>query len=668
MQANTGQVSHIMRISFGSFDTPEKVRKAIDFCKKAGIGGVQMVPIAPPREPAFLSRPQIVDRCKQLKTVFGELEAAGIEAHICVVRTFYPTSVQDIEDRNIGFSQPRMDHTGNTQQYTPCPLDETFQDYTRFAYGEMAETGTRSLLVDDDFRYQRLSGLGTTCFCPLHLAAFKERYGHDFSREELVDRLSGTEPNDIKADWMKLKQELLVEFATMLRETVHEVAPTVRLGLMLTSFDISMLDGRNARELVDTFAGDLQPVCRPGQGTYTDNDRTQILSGVSMSVAQTATLSDDTEIQAEVDLYPHTSGFNKSIHYGLDFQIRANLVCGLPRINLWPFNANEHIVSADHPYADALERNNPKFNAVLSLMPARPVMRGLTVLYNEANGLYRDHSKHTGMYWSSLAVNLWRLGLPWTCEESDTVMITRDSFPISREELTTWLAEKNVMIDGGAMDIITREGMADLVGVSAGEMLQSRQCLFEKMLEHPLNQGVAGRQNRRGGGFMLEVNDDSFEHLSHMQEGENPSLVVREQAGRRLAVCAQPMPSSWSPFWLNGLKQVQMHNVLDWLSGHTLPARVVGAPDVCPVVMDEPDGSSRTVSLVNVSTARAEGCRLLIRLPHGEPTKAEHVGDDGKVRSVPEADMTWENDLLTVTVREQTALNPSAVGVFRFSS
>lgn len=664
MTAEPQKVSHIMRISFGAFDSQEKVRHVIAFCKKAGIGGVQMVHIAYPQEPAFLSRTQIQERCQQLKAVFAELEAADIEAHICVVRTFMPTRIQEIEDKNIGFKQHRMDSLGKTASHIPCPLDDSFQDYTRFAYRELAQTGTRSLVTDDDFRYEHLH-MGVTCFCPLHLKEFAIRYGHELGREQLADKLAGEEPNDVKADWLKFKQELLVEFASMLRETVHDVAPKVRLGLMLTSTEISILDGRHARELVEAFAGDLQPICRPGQGTYTDSARTQILSGLSMTVAQSHMLSEETELQAEVDLYPHTSGFNKSPYYGLDFQVRANLVCGLSRINLWPFNTNEHDVSAEHPYADILERTNPKFNAVLSLMPARPVMRGLRILYNEDNGLYRDHGKTQNRYWSNLAVNLWRLGLPWTCGDSETVLITRDSFPISRDALQKMLAEKNVMIDGQALAIVTREGMADLVGASAGDLLQVHETLCEVFSESSLNGRTAGKQNRRGGSHELQVLDESFEILSTMQPCGTPSMMVKQNGTRRLAVCAQATISLNNTFWLNGLKQVQVHHVLDWLSGDTLPVRVQDAPDVCPVVMDAPDGKARTVSLINVSTMRADGMSCIIRLP-AKPVNVRHVGDDGEIRPVPEQDMAWQDGLLTLSVHGRTAVTPFGMAVFRF--
>lgn len=179
---------------------------------------------------------------------------------------------------------------------------------------------------------KHIAGMGPTCFCPLRLGEFRRRYGQRLSRTALAEILASPDASQVKNDWMEFKRQLLLELARDLRATVHPVNPRIRLGRMLTCVEISALAGRDVRELVEAFAGDLPPLVRPGPGCYADVNRLSLIQGLTETVDQAHCMPPDAAIQAEVDFDPHAL-FNKSAECGFDFQIKANLACGLRKIH-----------------------------------------------------------------------------------------------------------------------------------------------------------------------------------------------------------------------------------------------------------------------------------------------------------------------------------------------
>lgn len=665
-------VDFLLRISFQCFNTPEKTAKLIEFCKAAGISKISAIPIIN-NEPAFLSRPEITERCRELKEHFAILEKANVEVHINVLRTFMPLSTPGVEKQNIGFEQHRIDIHGRSEAHTPCPLDKHFIDYTKFHYRNLALTGTRTLQVDDDFRYQNLR-MGSTCFCPLHLNEFARRNGRHFSREELVEYLNDEKPNDIKAVWMDFKRQLLLEFAVMLRENVHDAAPGVRLGLMCTSTAGTMPDARDMRELVNAFAGDQRPWCRPGQGYYYDTNRIGILNGLAATVFQKSQMDENCEIFAELDAYPHTE-FCKSPQNTLGFQIMANLACGMKSLSIWPFAAWDS-PEDKHPYAAILMKNNPVFKSAMKMLPEKPLMRGIQLKCNLHNGFYLDHTRGNYRKYFEMNVLLWRFGLPWTYDESDTVLLSRGSLPLSRDELKVLLENKNVIIDGETLAIVTGEGNADLFAAAAsGEMTAVAESLSEKIVEDPLNGSAGGMDNGGECVYKLEFPQNEFKVLSYMCDirGSHtyPGIITRTlPSKRKLIICAAAFPEDTGGFkwhWLSLQKQRQIRALFEYSAG-TLEAYVEGAPDVCVTVLDEADGSFRAIGLLNVSVAAMSGFNVMVANRDESYKHLTYLDDDGSIAPMPEDNISDHGDYLCIHIDENLAVAPQQTKIIRLAT
>lgn len=658
-------IEYALRIGYEHFETPAKLREMIAFCRRAGIREVQLVPVNLKRDlSVFPPRAAIPPRCRQLAPIIRGLTAAGIRAGYCVVRTFMATSATRRDF--IGFKQPRVDMSGKAQAIQPCPLDRVYLDYIKDYYAALARTGPALMFVDDDFRYEYIAGMGPTCFCPLHLGEFRRRYGQRLSRTALAEILASPDASQVKNDWMEFKRQLLLELARDLRATVHQVNPRIRLGLMLTCVEISALEGRDVRELVEAFAGDLPPLVRPGQGCYADVNRLSLIQGLTETVYQTHCMPPDAEIQAEVDFYPH-SLFNKSAEFGFDFQIKANLACGLRKINLWPFGAN-HTVTARHPFAGIMARKNKIFNRILQTIPRTARMTGIQVVYSpKAAQLRRQRAQDVRMYLGPVPQVLWRLGLPWTFAASPVAVLNKDSFPMSREQALGIFERQNVFMDSQALEQALKLNLPQLAGLHLRGQVEPTDCMREMVLADPRNAAAAGgvvpRRTGQVACFAAGARGPWRPLTRFITLAGRPGacgMLALERRPRRYVVCAAPLGENG--FWLNEVRQVQLQGIFQWLCGGVLPAAVRGAPDVCPVLLADADERTRVLGLINVSTGCADGIEVELAAPLSwRRCQAGWIADDGRYSEIAGRDLRRRRGRLVVTIRGAAKIYPYQV-------
>jgi len=88
------------------------------------------------------------------------------------------------------------------------------------------------------------------------------------------------------------------------------------------------------------------------------------------TVFQVSQLPENTDVQAEVDMFPH-SPFEKTPEVGLDYQVKTNLVCNIKKQNVWPFGAWDE-VNAEHPYTRFLAGSGGSSTPWRGRFPTRP--------------------------------------------------------------------------------------------------------------------------------------------------------------------------------------------------------------------------------------------------------------------------------------------------------
>lgn len=147
-----------------------------------------------------------------------------------------------------------------------CPENKTFTDTCSRHLKEIAEIINPDLLMfDDEMCLSVRPGLG--CFCEKHMELYREKFGEDFTREELVSRIFHGKNDKYRRGWLEVVGNSMRKFCRMMREAVDEVNPSLRIGFCagFTSFDI---EGADAFELTKILAGKNKPFLRLSGAPY----------------------------------------------------------------------------------------------------------------------------------------------------------------------------------------------------------------------------------------------------------------------------------------------------------------------------------------------------------------------------------------------------------------
>lgn len=165
---------------------------------------------------------------------------------------------------------------GGNLVWKPCPRSPVVQAFEE----NIAETAVRtaapaSIWLDDDlcFGYSSDTDPEIGCFCERCIRAFNAEFRHDFSRTQLVARLSGGQKQDVvRREWRQFKGKSLALFGAAYRRGVDRVDPSVRLGIQtVMSFTLAAAD--SYLPLLKALAGGNGRTAgiRPGSGQYLED-------------------------------------------------------------------------------------------------------------------------------------------------------------------------------------------------------------------------------------------------------------------------------------------------------------------------------------------------------------------------------------------------------------
>ena len=156
---------------------------------------------------------------------------------------------------------------GAVNQGKCCPLDDDYcRDAGQYAALIVKHTGTKKLILEDDFRMQFPHGLAN-CFCAHHMKFYSEYIGKTVTREEMAEHLQG-EPNIYREAWVKGLQAGLVKLAKAIREAVDTVDPEIEICFSIGPANCGA-DGTDVFELIEILKGKHEKAtARLGGGPY----------------------------------------------------------------------------------------------------------------------------------------------------------------------------------------------------------------------------------------------------------------------------------------------------------------------------------------------------------------------------------------------------------------
>lgn len=669
-----GSLQFIPRIFLTRFLTRSDRQRMAAWCAKLGITRIQLVPKLYGEEAAFPPRDRFEERAELLATVVSDLARLGIRTDFNVGWFCHGFRYEGrTGPANVPYEHVMRDVTGNDEAGIPCLLDPSLREYACAYYGMLAKAGPGVIMVDDNFRYAA-HGNRTYCFCAMHVKAFNGTRGRHETFESITAACEDPAPNPLKKAYIAFKRYTLLEVAERVRESVRAVNPKVSVGLMLTSSNIACVDGRDARELVEAFAGERQPVARTGFGWYSDRDRTVFLHGLADSVFQKSILSPGTEVQSEIDWWPHTPWrMSPRVRFGT--KVRAHVVSGFRHHTIYAFHWLQERIGPDHPDVPVLARALAAHERVARAIPDRARLTGVQVGFSESVGLERKQSG-VRMYGSGVAPVLWRLGIPVTFDRSPVAVLTAETAPRSRKEAEAWLEDRNVLLDADAVFRFAELGLAPRLGIRLTRWLGRGEAVHERPARHPVNRGT--RQVGPAALFAGEVRrawtprNDDLRPITHLYNlaGRcvSPGVLAGAAGGRRAALL--PYALSETPRILDRVRQIQIRNLLAWLSSGTLRGWTTGA-DLAPILLDATDkqhGFLMIASVLNVGTQASDGERLTLSVPARTRLAARYADAAGRLRTLGRGRYERKGRKLTLFLDKPQSVAPLDLVTFRVES
>lgn len=266
----------------------------------------------------LFAKDEDLDELKEMRLFF---EGHGFETGVWIGETIghgSPGRVSDTYTRIVNLD-------GKAAPGAFCPLDEQFAGDICDLVTRVARTGTKMIMLDDDFRMAFRGGLG--CCCDRHLADYRRRLDETVCREEIMAKAFCGKPNKYRDAWLDMTGETLKSFARQIRAAIDRVDPGIRAGLCASPSTWDT-DGVDSITLTRILAGKTRPFLRLIGAPYwavNKNWGNNLASVIELSRLECHWAeNEDMELFSEGDVFPrprHTTP--ASYLEGFDTAMRA---------------------------------------------------------------------------------------------------------------------------------------------------------------------------------------------------------------------------------------------------------------------------------------------------------------------------------------------------------
>lgn len=466
-------------------------------------------------------------------------------------------------------------------------MEEAFVPYVR-------EVHPHSLYLDDDLRITQHPPATEGCFCKDCIALFNKEYGHSFTRVTLVKALKANEGDGkIRSEWIAFGQESLAGIVRAISRGVHRVSPETRMGLQHANFHHKLLEGWDWNPMFRAMEEEtgMVPVSRPGHGYYNDHSpRGMITKGLGIARQIQRLEPGISEIAPEIEGYVHKATGKSPKSLGIETmyylslgatQMSYAIICGNQEPLSWYTDNYFKTLAEYKPFA----KEYASFNKGTSPSGIDPFISRNLVLRNVETG--EDPWAWSTTTAGAQAPQLAALGFPFAPEavkprvrmlDEECVRGTGD------EELQELLRIGGNVVDKASWKRLTERKLVE--GFEPVEVPERQ--LFEDYENPGLPTGLR---------YSASVKRIKF----------------LERDGARLVV----VPSYSDD--INGAARLAMLHAFDWASGDNLPAVLESFAQAAVVPRTAPDGTLRSVALLNCSISDQD---YTLRLRTGDPDRS----------------------------------------------
>ena len=550
----------------------------------------------------------ILERFKLAKDRIRVCHEHGLQAGINILCTIGHCT--ENVDHMIGPEFPRAVHSdGRVEPGVLCPSQKIFRERIKRLYRACAEADPDFIWVDDDTRI----GAFDLCYCDTCLKRIAKKLGVEhLTRPQLVELRKKPE---ISAKIREYNSDTMDELFAVIERAVHEVRPGLMIGHMSGDFPDMNLDfARWAK----TLAGPNQaPVrWRPGGGgggMYNHNNIYQLAAKAHSIGRQCELLPTDVKIiQSEIENMPYDLLLKARHVTAIESAVYIAAGCTGTAFNVMPDNY-ESLSSYDKMAAE-LASWRPFYDLLVQHFGQRKTI-----------GMYPVWDRHLTLAAMDAMPFLAEAGIPIAYSPEGNCglfALTPESlWGKSKEQIAEYL-KNGVYGDVNLLNALNAQNglnLGELTGVKPKDNYW--QDCIEVYNEHPLNGKLAGENLLTRQAFW-GARLDTFEptqagvvsltrvtDFGGVNRGNIAMALFENKLGGR--VCFNGY-RPWEHYSNHG-RQMQLKNVLRWLSKDRLPA-YISSYERAHIWVREPDANGNLSMLVyNANYDDSENMTVKIR-------------------------------------------------------
>ena len=522
-----------------------------------------------------------------------------------------------------------------------CPMDPRFQEYISTAVRLVTEGEPDFLIIDDDCRLSFMPNSRLLeCFCPQHTAFFNQKYGTNYTPEELRAAISRSKAFDpLQLQFVRSTGETVTNYVRLLRKAADDVLPEIPIILCGCNFDA----GRSGVWASELAAKGQPSILRIGNSSYLEGAPREIVFRQADTARQKLYCSDASLLLDEADTCPH-SRYSKSVRT-MHLHIVSGLLNGLDGAKLW-------ITDMVHPdpgftgqYAAVLKKHLGMYRELHRIMKQFVRLGPVVDLPPPEHAPFPAFPALAAPFgdWAQSYLSLFGLPYRWGKPgESGVHLITESTADwVTDAEMERILAEP-ALIDAGAAARLILRGYGSKIGLTAVEDLT-----IDSSLEI-MNDGTVLRKSR-GPYFLLKTRPEA-EIVSMLKRNSYHASPDLTGVAPGAIQCGKIIVTAWK---VQPDNRIDMHTdrrdlLLKLLSRlDAIPARFVSDGDA-GFWYGRIDGG-RLMAAVNYSFDPMEECLFEMR---ESPEEILHLQPNGSWKKVS---FSVRENRITIPVRLECA-------------
>ena len=568
---------------------------------------------------------------KELKTIIKEYESNGIECGYWIGE-----SMGHGGESSEKFAYESFVSLGSESTCGFCCADEKFiEDVTEWAK-MAARAGARIIIIDDDWRMHS-HGLDfyAGCLCKSHVKKYCSIVGEDLTADDIKKKVYSGGKSKYRDAWMKMLRDDMLYLARKYREAVDTVNPECRMGLCLAPSVIG-LDGADFMEICDALAGpNTKPFLRLIGAPYwakTGEELANVVTIERMIAKWTESWQKKTgaEILFEGDVYPRPRFMTPAAYLEIaDSVCRADShFTGILKYML-DYAASPRYETG---YIDKHVKDSALFHNIERMFSGKTITGIRPIEYYK---LFRNQELFDDPLESNnYAYNCFR-GFSTKYLTSTSVPLSFDEgVPAVFGENAKYVKEEDIkdgaILDATAADILAKRGID--VGVRMQGISDKKEAMYADNGSGLETHTKSGEITVNiGGKFALFSVDEKAEILGRFSDGRISAARYENKNGQKFAIyfiVSNPDPAEKSTLFRNYIRQEEMYENAEWISGKKLLAKITGSPDV--YIITAYDDNEVAVGIWNMFPDAID--RPEVYLPY-EPAGIEFTSCSGKLEN-----------------------------------